>query len=157
MTWLNSWHTFTKVVETGSMAAAARHLDCTRAQVSKQIADLEQSIFTAESFEKAKSDMVEDKVNELFKVVRFRMFTKQINGGIAPDCEILINGVPFSDANTASQINAGIEIINILCSHYSVSAPIFVDNRESCTVIIPTKSQLINLVVSPEHKVLTIK
>lgn len=124
---------------------------------SQQIADLERQIFTAESFEKAKSDMVEDRVNELFKVVRFRMFNKQINGGIAPDCEILINGVPFSDANTASQINAGIEIINILCQNYEVSAPIIIDGRESVTEIIPTQSQIVNLVVSPEHKLLTVK
>ncbi len=44
MTWLPSWHSFLKVVESGSMAAAARRLDCTRAQVSKQIGDLEKSL-----------------------------------------------------------------------------------------------------------------
>lgn len=41
MSWLNSWETFVKVVESGSMAAAARRLDCTRAQVSKQVGELE--------------------------------------------------------------------------------------------------------------------
>lgn len=41
MGWLASWETFVKVVESGSMAAAARRLDCTRAQVSKQIGELE--------------------------------------------------------------------------------------------------------------------
>lgn len=39
--WLPSWHAFVKAVEAGSMAAAARQLGCTRAQVSRQIADLE--------------------------------------------------------------------------------------------------------------------
>ncbi len=39
--WLASWHAFVKVVEAGSMAAAARLLDCSRAQVSKQVAELE--------------------------------------------------------------------------------------------------------------------
>ena len=43
MNWLGSWESFIRVVETGSMAAAARRLDCTRAQVSKQIADLERA------------------------------------------------------------------------------------------------------------------
>lgn len=43
MTWLSSWESFVKVVETGSMAAAARRLDCTRAQVSKQIRELERA------------------------------------------------------------------------------------------------------------------
>ena len=124
---------------------------------AQQIATLEKAIFTAESFEKAKIDLVEERVNKLFTGLRFRMFKQNINGSMEPTCEILINGVPFSDANTASQINAGVEIINILCKSYSVSAPIFIDNRESCTNIIPTESQIINLVVSPEHKVLTVK
>ena len=39
--WLPAWQAFVKAVETGSMAAAARAMGCTRAQVSKQIADLE--------------------------------------------------------------------------------------------------------------------
>lgn len=43
MAWLNSWESFAKVVETGSMSAAARRLDCTRAHVSKQIRELERA------------------------------------------------------------------------------------------------------------------
>jgi DNA-binding transcriptional LysR family regulator len=43
MHWLNSWESFVKVVEAGSMAAAARRLQCSRAQVSKQIGDLERA------------------------------------------------------------------------------------------------------------------
>ncbi len=39
--WLPAWQAFVKAVEAGSMAAAARAMGCTRAQVSKQIADLE--------------------------------------------------------------------------------------------------------------------
>ena len=39
--WLPAWLAFVKAVDTGSMAAAARLLGCTRAQVSRQIADLE--------------------------------------------------------------------------------------------------------------------
>ena len=41
MPWLPSWQAFVKTVEAGSMAAAARQLGCTRAQISKQVADLE--------------------------------------------------------------------------------------------------------------------
>jgi DNA-binding transcriptional LysR family regulator len=43
MNWLGSWESFVRVVEAGSMAGAARHLKCTRAQVSKQIGDLERA------------------------------------------------------------------------------------------------------------------
>lgn len=52
MNWLTSWDSFIKVVEAGSMAAAARRLDCTRAQVSKQIAELERS-FGVRLFERS--------------------------------------------------------------------------------------------------------
>lgn len=41
MPWLPSWQAFVKVVEAGSMAGAARALGCTRAQVSRQMAELE--------------------------------------------------------------------------------------------------------------------
>ena len=44
MGWLSSWECFVKVVESGSMAAAARRLDCTRASVSKQVGELERSL-----------------------------------------------------------------------------------------------------------------
>ena len=43
MAWLSSWESFAKVVETGSMSAAARRLDCTRAHVSKQVRELERA------------------------------------------------------------------------------------------------------------------
>jgi DNA-binding transcriptional LysR family regulator len=52
MAWLNSWECFVKSVEGGSMAAAARRLGCTRAQVSKQIGDLERS-FGVRLFERS--------------------------------------------------------------------------------------------------------
>lgn len=52
MSWLASWDTFIKVAESGSMAAAARRLDCTRAQVSKQVGDLEKA-FGVRLFERS--------------------------------------------------------------------------------------------------------
>lgn len=126
-------------------------------KTSAEIAKLERDLFIIENFKKAKIDAVERKVNKQFSVVKFKMFNQQVNGGESETCEALINGVPFSDANTASKINAGIDIINALSEYYGISAPIMIDNRESISEIIPTKSQVINLIVSPEHKKLTIK
>jgi hypothetical protein len=67
---------------------------------------MEKVQFVIERFNKLKIDTLESKINEKFKFVKFRMFETQINGE-AECCEALINGVPFSDANTASKINAG--------------------------------------------------
>ncbi len=44
---LSSWESFVRVVESGTMAAAAQRLGCTRAQISKQIGDLEKRFGTA--------------------------------------------------------------------------------------------------------------
>ena len=50
--WLPAWQAFVKVVDAGSMAGAARLLDCTRAQVSRQVAELE-SAFGVRLFERS--------------------------------------------------------------------------------------------------------
>jgi hypothetical protein len=67
-----------------------------------------------------------------------------------------VNGVPFGAANTAGQVNAGLDIINALIKFHGVSAPIFIDGRESVNRLIHTESQIINLVVSHD-KTLIIK
>lgn len=65
MNWLASWDCFVKVVETGSMAAAARRLDCTRAQVSKLIGDLEKA-FGVRLFERSTRKLRLTPSGELF-------------------------------------------------------------------------------------------
>lgn len=132
-------------------------LETEESTLAQQIANVEKEQFVIENFNKLKIDTLESRINEKFQFVKFRMFETQINGGEAERCDALIDGVPFSDANTESKINAGIDIINTLCDFYQVTAPIFLDNRESVTEIIDTKSQLINLIVSPEDKVLRIE
>lgn len=118
------------------------------AELAQKIADYERDQYTIEQFTKAKIDKLESLINKRFSFVKFKLFETQVNGGEIPTCKALINGVPFSDANTASKINAGIDIINTLCEHYQVSAPIFIDNRESVVELIDSRSQIINLVVS---------
>lgn len=119
---------------------------------SQQLADLESHEFVLEAFNKSKIDAMVLSVNSKFKHVKFKLFEKQINGGEAEICEVLVNTngawVPFSNGNTAGQINAGLDIINTLCSYHDVYAPIFIDNRESVNQLIDTQSQIVNLIVS---------
>lgn len=124
--------------------------------LAQQIAHVEKTQFVIERFNKLKIDTLESKINEKFQFVKFRMFETQINGGESECCDALIDGVPFSDANTASKINAGLDIINTLCEFYQVTAPIFIDNRESIVDVIDIQSQLINLIVSGEDKKLRV-
>ena len=115
--------------------------------LAQQIANVEKTQFVIENFNKLKIDTLDQKINSKFKFVNFRMFETQINGGESECCDALIDGVPFSDANTASKINAGLDIINTLCEFYQVTAPIFIDNRESIVQLIDIESQIVNLIV----------
>ena len=121
-------------------------------EMATELAGLEGVEFTIEQFTKAKMDELETRINSRFKTVKFKLFEEQINGGQVECCEALINGVPYSDANTASKINAGLDVINTLCKHYDAYAPVFVDNAESVNTLIPVNAQLIRLVVSKDKK-----
>ncbi|AZA60821.1 AAA family ATPase [Chryseobacterium indoltheticum] len=124
-----------------------KELQKEESMLAQSIADVEKTQYVIENFIKLKIDTIEDRINEKFSFVKFRLFKTQINGGVEECCDALINGVPFTDANTASRINAGIDIINSLCDFYNVSAPIIIDNRESVIKLLNSSSQIINLFV----------
>jgi len=122
--------------------------------LSQHILDFEREQFIINNFNKVKIEHLESSINAKLKFVKFKMFDSLINGGEIECCEAILDGVPYSNVNTAGKLNIGLDIINMLCEFYQVSAPIIIDNRESVTDIIECKSQIINLVVSPEDQVL---
>lgn len=117
-------------------------------ELVKQLSDLERLEFIIQQFTKDKITAIEAKINDMFHLVKFKLFETQINGGEIECCECTVNGVPYPDVNTAGKINAGIDVINTLSAHYNTIAPIFVDNKESINKVLPTNSQLILLEVS---------
>ena len=112
--------------------------------------------FNIQRFSKARIEQIESRINGLFKMVRFKMFEQQINGGEIETCEATVDGVPFADLNTEKKLNAGLDIINAISRANGIVAPIFIDNRESVTEIISTTAQIVNLFVAPECKTLKI-
>lgn len=139
-------------------------------RVNKEIADLEEKRIANNQakadlekwedvylrFQKAKDEVLMQRINGLFNVVSFSFVMEQKNGGEKVTCYCTVNGVPYADVNACGKVNAGLDIINAICATKGISAPIFIDNRESFNVIIPTISQIVNLRVSND-KQLTIK
>lgn len=118
-----------------------------------QIAQLEGTLGLCEEFTRTKVELLEESINKKFKgAVTFKLFKNLKNGGLEDCCEALVNGVPFSSANTAGRINAGLSIINTLNEHYNVSAVIFIDNSESVNKLVDVNSQIINLEVSQDKE-----
>lgn len=127
-------------------------LEASGKDLAQQIADAEKEEYTITQFTKAKIDECERRINGMFKMVKFRLFDHTVDGNEFEVCVPLIDGVPYQAANTAKQVNAGLDIINALCKFNGVCAPIFIDNRESVNTLIETESQIINLVVSKDKE-----
>lgn len=134
-----------------------KELNSKERQLSSDLALLEQQEFHIEQFQKLEMDIVEKNVNQFFSLVKFRMFDTTNDGNEFPACITLVDGVPFPDANNASKINAGLDIINSLSKFYGVVAPVFIDNAESVTELIDSEAQIIRLVVSEPDKKLRIE
>lgn len=127
-----------------------------RKKLAQEIATLEKLEFQIEAYQRAEIMLIESKVNSKFALVKWKMFDEQLNGGLAPTCEAIVNGTPYNDLNTASKINAGLDVINALNYHFNVFAPVFIDQRESIVTLQPTDCQIISLVVNDEFKELTV-
>lgn len=122
--------------------------------IGQKIAEQEQMIDLTESFIRAKMNMISEKINEKFKVVRFSLFEIQINGGLKETCECTVNGVPYSSLNNGHRIIAGLDIIRSLSELYGVSAPVFTDNSEAISTgnFPDMDTQIIHLIVTDDNE-----
>ncbi len=119
---------------------------------------LEGELYLCEQFTKAQADLLGNRINSKFKLVSFKLFETQINGGITPICETTYKGIPYSTGlNHGARINGGMDIINTLSEHYGLSLPIVIDNSEAVTKLIDVQGQVIRLVVSEQDKQLRIE
>ncbi|MDR0128641.1 hypothetical protein [Priestia megaterium] len=133
-------------------------LEAEEKTLAKEFEELEHQLFLTEEFIRSKVTLLEEKINSKFKYARFKLFETQINGGLTETCETLYEGVPYSRGlNNAARINVGLDIISTLSEHFGVSAPIFIDNSEAVTKLIPIDAQVISLIVSEEDKTLRVE
>lgn len=117
---------------------------------------IEKMLYLMEEYSRYKTRFVEDSINGLFRIARFRLFREQANGGIEDRCDVVHEGVPYISVNNGMKINLGIDIINTLSTAYGVRVPLFVDNAESVTQLEHCNSQIIRLVVSESDKELRV-
>jgi len=138
--------------------ARVEELKAEQRRLSQDIANTEKEVYLLEEFNKAKVNLLSEKINAHFKVIRWKLFERQINGGYNPICEPLVNGQAYSSAlNSGHKILAELDIIQALQRIYEVSVPVFLDSAERINDFnIPHMDcQLITLSVTedPELKV----
>ena len=123
---------------------------------AKCLETIENMLFLIDDYSRYKTKFVEDSINSMFRIARFRLFREQANGGVEDRCDVVYEGVPYININNGAKINVGIDIINTLSKSYGVTVPLFVDNAESVTKIVSSDTQIIRLVVSENDKELRI-
>lgn len=106
-------------------------LEKEKAEVGQKIAEQEQMIDLTEEFIREKMSRISSVINEKFKIVSFKLFDNQINGGLKECCECTVNGVPYSSLNNGMRICAGLDIVQSLSELNAVNCPVFIDNSEA--------------------------
>lgn len=121
--------------------------------LSFELAKLDEGIQLAEQFTQQKARDIEDKVNGAFRIVHWKLFDTQINGGVSSCCEATVGGIEYKkNLNSAARMNAGLDIIEALSGQVGLSVPIWIDNAESVTKYLPVNAQVIRLRVAAGEK-----
>lgn len=132
-------------------------------QLVKAYQDMNRGIYLCETFERQRASMLDERINSNFDNIRWQLYKTNKNGTIENCCEAYVfdgfctwtayNGV---DTNRAAQINADIEIIDVLSKCIGVSVPVFVDGAESVININNRDLQTVCLTVSEQDDVLRV-
>lgn len=126
-----------------------------------ELAKTENLLAAAERFVQLQADEIEERVNSAFSMVRWQMFERQVNGGIAPCCKAMVNGISYETStnalNTAAKFNAGLDIIQTLSRELGRTLPVWIDNAESVVDYLPIESQVIRMSVSEADKDLRVE
>ncbi|HEX2986122.1 MAG TPA: hypothetical protein VHO71_04830, partial [Caproiciproducens sp.] len=127
-------------------------------ELSELLATYDKGLLLAEKFVQTKALDIEHKVNSAFRLVRWKLFDIQVNGGIKACCEATVKGIEYNkNLNSAGKLNAGLDIINTLSRTVGISVPVWIDNAESVTRYFPIGAQVIRLHVSAKDKQLRVE
>ena len=121
-------------------------------ELAKIFEEQQRKLYLCDEYIRIYTSLVQNKINDLFKTVDFRLFETQVNGEIKETCEVTVNGVPYPSVNNAGKINAGLDVINSLSKHFEKRVPIFVDNAESITDVLSVESQIVKMYVVKDQQ-----
>lgn len=144
-----------KIKASDNSKARIKELKANEKELSAEYEALENGMYLIETFIVSKVDMLENKINSTFEKARFKLFETQINGGIKETCQTLYEGVPYdSGLNSGAKMMVGLDIIKVLQKKFDITAPIFIDNRESVVSLPEMDSQIISLIVDEAYETL---
>lgn len=131
--------------------------------LEKELTDVTQSIASCErvesmirKFEEYRANTISDAVNGKFRIVTWKLFSEQKNGGIEDTCVCMVNGSVYGEntTSTTERMMAGMDIIRTLQEINDVTVPIFLDDADLYNVenIPDMDCQVVNLMVSKDKE-----
>jgi len=119
--------------------------------LSKQLSEADGLAASLREASMAKNTAMELQLNKQLKYIQIKLFQKPMDGETKETCKVLVNGIEAGlGLNTAAQINADLDVKDLLMKSYGVSLPVFIDTAESITEPLPLDTQCFYLEVRKE-------
>ena len=125
-----------------------------RKALQEQLDDYDEKLKAANDYQHKACKVLEENVNKHFGLVKWSMFRRQLDGTEKPWCEYSVDGVPYSDLNSAAKINAGLDIIDALKRYYEADVPCVIDNAETVLEPLYAGGQQIRLTVTEDENII---
>lgn len=101
--------------------------------LNAKITELEGKIAQAQQLQRQLMSASENRVNQQFEFVTFKLFKLLANGEMRETCEAMINGVPYSSLSKGEKLKAACDILRTLQNKFQIEMPLFLDDAESYT------------------------
>lgn len=102
--------------------------------LSQRIADTQKELDLLKSFQKAKCDMLTEKINSLFMFTKWQLFKPQVNGDFAEVCEPCFHGTAYGRRlNDGMRALIDADICFTFQRANNIRVPIWIDNSERMT------------------------
>lgn len=102
--------------------------------LSQRIADTQKELDLLKSFQKAKCDMLTEKINSLFMFTKWQLFKPQVNGDYAEVCEPIFKGTAYGRRlNDGAKALIDLDICYTFQKMNDIRVPIWLDNAERMT------------------------
>ena len=116
-------------------------------ELSQIIADCGEVINQIKAYKKAKINLVEQKVNSYFSIIRWKFYEQnKTNDDEKEICTAIDkDGIDYDNTNDGTVIDIGVDIISGISKASNIFVPLFVDRKESAEHIVPVEQQIIYL------------
>lgn len=125
-------------------------LEASRDKFNDELDKAQMYLDLSEEFIKERSSLLEESVNKLFNVVKFKFTRENKSGKVSESCTPTFNGQNYQDLSASTKLICNLDIVNGFQRYYNAYLPLFVDNAEGITETLKNSSQTVLLAVKKE-------